>query len=505
MNHRPLFYKNNQMTRSTKLFFASLVLALSMAGLRADGAEIFNELHDLNRTNEQLAENISKYLNSIVAGMTKSGTPLHALLGNFAHYKDTILNSKVVPEKDLVNELQQVFEKEASNLMNSDASGLEAQCAEIFRKNAILVFRQGTEFNAGDFFSKSGILKALRTAIKNISDKFNASLGKNSVITTTVTEKVQTNLQITADYKNRLGDYVKFKENPIEVLISASSKLIDGTNEKPTEVESLFDPLNDRVFEYVKATSLIGKKRDQPWVPQVLSLVEKLIVHNKRKNGAHDWNVKLIRRILGLVKESGHKPEAMDIIQEFLAESEPVVEETVVPVEPTIIEEPVISHPSKIHQDDGINDVVDIEEEQEIDEVVPEIEPTVEEPVEEEVIREEEQPEIDDIVAPEQEDDKSKTEEEVVNEDVPSKNGLVVPQINKIESEDRAENLVNVVVGELTPKQLDVMRFSPDVIEVIQEKKIEIDENGDEVEYVYVSIVRSDSPCYEDAIKQMSE
>lgn len=526
MDHMPLFYKNNQMTRSTKLFFATVVLALSLSGLQAAGAEIFNELHDLKRTNEQLAQEISEYLNSIVANMVKTETPLDKLLGNFAYYRTTIKKTKLVynSEEEVVEAVNELFKRETSNIINGDASNLQAECNKIFHNYAIFVYANNIDISNSEFFAKSKVLEAIVKQIKLIFDEFNKSLGKNSKITTTVTEKVQANLKVSTEYKNRLSDYIKFKENPIEVLINASTKLVDGTNEKPAEFESLFDPLNDRVFEYVKATALIGKKRDQPWVPQVLKLVDKLIEHTKTKNPAYDWNVKLIHRILGLLKENGHQPAAMEIIQEFLKESEPTIEEEVVPVKPVVIEEPTINHPSKIHQDDGVQENVDIEEEKSIIDEPVEEEP-IQEPVEEEEpvqehVEEEEEPQVNDVVIPKQENlNESRIHIEIPNDEIKeipenldteekkTPFEVVEPIIeeNKIDVEGRAENLVNVVVGELTPKQLDIMRFSPDVVGVIQEKKIEIDENGDEVEYVYVSIIRSDSPCYEDAIQQMSE
>ena len=76
---------------------------------------------------------------------------------------------------------------------------------------------------------------------------------------------------------------------------------------------------------------------------------------------------------------------------------------------------------------------------------------------------------------------------------------------NRIHDEDNSENLVNVLAGELTPKTLDMMRFSDDVVAQIQQRKVLVSENGVTSEHVYIRIIRSDSPCYDDQIKSLSE
>jgi hypothetical protein len=553
------------MTRSTKLFFTTVVLALALSGLQATDAQIFSTLHDLKTNNEQLATDIANYLNNIIANMIQPHTPLKDLLRNFEFYDHTIKSSKSAYEsedaasKAVSEAFKKAFFEQATNLHESNFPGFIAECEKIFRKYSVGLYAANTN-TSESFFKNSKISIIIKKEITALFDNFKNQLGKNSQVTTKITERVQTNLKVSADYKNKLIDYTNFKNDPIKVLIDASIKLIDGTNEKAADLEDLHDPLNDRVFEYVKATALIGKNKNKPWIPAVLELVYKLIDHVKSKNNAHAWNVKLIRRILDLLKENGHQADAMDIIQDFLKETQPVEE----PVEVDIHKNNGFAdslHPSKI-QDDGIEEEhIDIQEEEEIinpqntieEPVIEQEEPIIkneepinqeEEPVnqeeepinqgeepineeeepineEEEPINEEEEPinEEEEPVIEEQEpvheevintqdviEDSSEIIEHPVEEDPINVVDVVEPVVdNKIAPEGRAENLVNVVVGSLTEKQMDIMKISPDVIGVIQDKKIEIDENGDEVEYVYVSIIRSDSPCYDDAIRHMQE
>ena len=65
----------------------------------------------------------------------------------------------------------------------------------------------------------------------------------------------------------------------------------------------------------------------------------------------------------------------------------------------------------------------------------------------------------------------------------------------------KRHNLVYEVAGKITPAQRKAFEFSDDVFAEIKNMQLQTDEYGNEVEYVYVQIVRKDSDCYEELMK----
>jgi hypothetical protein len=63
------------------------------------------------------------------------------------------------------------------------------------------------------------------------------------------------------------------------------------------------------------------------------------------------------------------------------------------------------------------------------------------------------------------------------------------------------KNLVYEVTGRLTNEQRKTFELADDVYASIKDLKIQTDENGQEVEYVYVQIVRKNSDCYEELLR----
>jgi len=88
---------------------------------------------------------------------------------------------------------------------------------------------------------------------------------------------------------------------------------------------------------------------------------------------------------------------------------------------------------------------------------------------------------------------------------VPSHKSEIVEEISEtIDHEDDLnvkKNLVYEVTGRLTNEQRKTFELADDVYASIKDLKIQTDENGQEVEYVYVQIVRKNSDCYEELLR----
>jgi hypothetical protein len=96
-------------------------------------------------------------------------------------------------------------------------------------------------------------------------------------------------------------------------------------------------------------------------------------------------------------------------------------------------------------------------------------------------------------------DNHSTTSEIVILPDTSPKSSEIVS--NKSEVIESKKNLVYEVTGRLTPEQKKTFEFSDDVFASIKDLKLQVDSEGNEVEYVYVQIVRKDSDCYEELLK----
>ena len=70
-----------------------------------------------------------------------------------------------------------------------------------------------------------------------------------------------------------------------------------------------------------------------------------------------------------------------------------------------------------------------------------------------------------------------------------------------VDVDSKRKNLVYEVTGKLTPTQRKTFEFADDVFASIKDLQVQVDEYGNEVEYVYVQIVRKNSDCYEELLK----
>ena len=73
--------------------------------------------------------------------------------------------------------------------------------------------------------------------------------------------------------------------------------------------------------------------------------------------------------------------------------------------------------------------------------------------------------------------------------------------VDHVDQDEKRHNLVYEITGRLTPDQRRTFEFSDDVFASIKDLKIQVDEYGNETEFVYVQIVRKDSDCYEELLK----
>ena len=74
--------------------------------------------------------------------------------------------------------------------------------------------------------------------------------------------------------------------------------------------------------------------------------------------------------------------------------------------------------------------------------------------------------------------------------------------IGKFDDENQGKkNLVYEVVGKLTTEQRRTLEYSNDVFADVKNSQVVVDEFGNEIEYIYVQIVRKDSDCYEELMK----
>lgn len=87
---------------------------------------------------------------------------------------------------------------------------------------------------------------------------------------------------------------------------------------------------------------------------------------------------------------------------------------------------------------------------------------------------------------------------------IPEDKEEIIPQENKLIPETKKENLVNVI-GELDEQTVDKFRFNDDVEAIVQNIEIVKEEDGVEVEKVYVLLVRKDSPCYDYEMKRLKQ
>jgi hypothetical protein len=70
--------------------------------------------------------------------------------------------------------------------------------------------------------------------------------------------------------------------------------------------------------------------------------------------------------------------------------------------------------------------------------------------------------------------------------------------------DEKRKNLVYEVTGRLTPEQRKTFEFSDDVIASVKDMKVQVDEYGNETEFVYVQIVRKDSDCYQELLNYVN-
>ena len=96
-------------------------------------------------------------------------------------------------------------------------------------------------------------------------------------------------------------------------------------------------------------------------------------------------------------------------------------------------------------------------------------------------------------------DNSSESSHVIILPNVSPKSSEIVHE--KSEPIDTKKNLVYEVTGRLTPEQKRTFEFADDVYASIKDLKLQVDEEGNEVEYVYVQIVRKDSDCYEELLK----
>ena len=89
----------------------------------------------------------------------------------------------------------------------------------------------------------------------------------------------------------------------------------------------------------------------------------------------------------------------------------------------------------------------------------------------------------------------------IINPVTPDDNSPIVVESQEETIENKRHNLVYEVKGRLTPQQMKTFEFSDDVFASIKDLKLQVDEYGNETEFVYVQIVRKDSDCYEELLK----
>jgi hypothetical protein len=490
------------MTHLSNSFFVAIAFALAISRLQATGAQIFSELHDLNRANDQLAEDIAKYLNSIVTNMAQSSSPLNELLGNFSYYLETVITSPPVfwHDEDFIRAIKELFARETSNILNNNNSVLIAECQKIFRDYAIQMYAQGKMIDH-EFVERSPIIAVVKEQIAATFKRFIDEISTNSRIITRVDEKAKVNLKVTAEYKHSLGQYIKFKKNPIDVLIDASEKLIDRTNETAAEVEDKLDALNDRVFEYVKAISIIGQTRNQPWTSAVIGLVDRLKNQSQSKNKAFQWNVKLIRRILDLLRLAGYTDDSMKNFLDHLYETDSAVSMVDVrPINHKTTENKFNAHSLKIKDEGMENKSTTHAKTNQEPETFSFTQGNDKSPIQDNNLYDKNMDTIFNKNIKELLDNNQNTLGKSTN-DIDEQEF----EQNKIGLSERGSNLVHVIAGELTSRQYDIMTSSRDVIRAMSANRAGLGEHEEEFDYVHVRIVRSDSPCYDEAIKNMDE
>ena len=69
--------------------------------------------------------------------------------------------------------------------------------------------------------------------------------------------------------------------------------------------------------------------------------------------------------------------------------------------------------------------------------------------------------------------------------------------------ENTKKNLVYEVAGKLSSDQMNKFEYSDDIFTDVKNMRVEVDEFGNEIEYVYVQIVRKNSDCYSELQKFM--
>lgn len=76
---------------------------------------------------------------------------------------------------------------------------------------------------------------------------------------------------------------------------------------------------------------------------------------------------------------------------------------------------------------------------------------------------------------------------------------------HKLRAKKHLENLIDILAGSLTPQQIDALRQSENILELIAGNQVSFADEGREVELVYAQIIEDNSQCRESIKKQTNK
>jgi hypothetical protein len=325
------------MSLASRLFKAWLAILLLIPGSSANlNSGIFDQISDINLSNESLTCEVDKYLNGVLATPIDRNLPLISLLSNFKEYKENILRSEqpVMDYTQIETEFIKIFQEEENTVMTECSTNLISRCKEATKSFAMGFFRkvntdpintQSSVFhhNNDNIDDQNNLNKLIQVKVDEyfakIVIKYEAHMSSKAKIEVRVKETIEK----AHAYVPQIREFVKFREHPIEHLLTASMSLIESESKVIHKENSDLSAVNKRVFEYVKAMSLISNKQKLPMKDIIKKIIFTLISNirpansNEYVHDPSDQNIQLIRRIVKLFKDGVYRADLIATVYEY--------------------------------------------------------------------------------------------------------------------------------------------------------------------------------------------
>lgn len=327
--------------KATSLFTLAVALLLS-ASVRSANIQIFNQIHDLNKSTSSLIGEIVDYLKEMNDQFILQGEQLHEVLSAVPKFGTFILESNQQFDNMPPQEFEEYIGKKFVALFNAAREHIlngnevvvnefKASCHKLFAVYAIYYnyyyskHQQETMPEPKDL----PLLKLITNLSKDVLGSLRTRQTKITTVTTTISKEVKATLDINAHAESRIKDFLEFKRNPIGVLLRSAKVIIAAANEDPEALGQQGEPAIDRIHEYAKAAVIISKQRSQNPIEPLIDLIKDL-TGRTHSNGQmtnrptnYKWNVGLLQKLFKELSNNGAQAEAFDQIESFLGKNHP--------------------------------------------------------------------------------------------------------------------------------------------------------------------------------------